>query len=439
MQLYQDKVSMGSVGSATELAERIEADVAGGHLAGGDRLPPVRDMAGAVSLSPNTVATAYRRLADRGVVVSRGRAGTFVLDRAPIGVHDAPVVPAGTIDLASGDPDIALLPDLAPHFPHTGPSTLYTDPPILPSLVEVGSTWMESQGIAPDRLAVTSGALDAIERVLIAHLRPGDAVAIERPGWSAVSELLRGLGMRVVGVDIDDRGILPDRLAAVLSSVHAVVVTPRAQNPTGAALDTGRRDELAAVLDVRQDLLVIEDDHAGPVSGAELFPLGHGRRRWAFVQSMAKMLGPDLRLALLTGDDLTIDRVSGRFGIGPGWVSRILQHAVASLLSDRDVRHLLETAEESYRGRRQALISSLHDSGLTATTGRSGLNVWVPVSSEQAAMAAAADAGFALRAGSPFDAPRPAVRVTISNLDGTATARLAAALTGPTSRASRVV
>jgi DNA-binding transcriptional MocR family regulator len=297
MLLYRDKDSTERPASAVELAESIESEIADGRLAGGDRLPPIRETADALSLAPNTVAAAYRRLADRGVVVSRGRAGTFVLDRPPIGVHRSPMVPVGSVDLASGGPDPSLLPDLGPYLVHPGPSSSYIDPPILPELVDAGSHWLEGQGYEASRLTITSGGLDAIERVLVAHLRPGDAVAVERPGWSAVTDLVSALGMRSVAVDIDDRGMRPADLAERLPAVDAVIVTPRAQNPTGAALDADRRDALLEVLREKPDLLVIEDDHAGPISGSSLHPLSPGRRRWAFIQSVAKALGPDLRLA----------------------------------------------------------------------------------------------------------------------------------------------
>src|SRR5690606_23940528 len=108
-------------------------------------------------------------------------------------------------------------------------------------LEEAGTAWLARQGFHPARLVVTSGGLDAIERVLVAHLRPGDAVAVERPGWSAVTDLISALGMRSVGVTVDDRGMSPESLASRLPGVAAVIVTPRAHNPTGAAVDGARR------------------------------------------------------------------------------------------------------------------------------------------------------------------------------------------------------
>lgn len=428
--LYRDKDSTAQPSSAAELAERVEAEIVAGRLAGGDRLPSIREAADTLSLAPNTVAAAYRRLADRGVVVSRGRAGTYVLDRPPLGVHRSPTVPVGSVDLASGGPDPGLLPDLERYLVHSGPSSSYIDPPVLPELVDAGTRWLAGQGYAARRLTITSGGLDAIERVLVAHLRPGDAVAVESPGWSAVIDLVSALGMRSVGVAIDDRGMRPADLAERLPAVDAVVVTPRAQNPTGAALDADRRDALREVLEARPDVLVVEDDHAGPIAGTPLHSLSPGRRRWAFIQSVAKALGPDLRLALVAGDDLTLDRVSGRFGIGPGWVSRILQSAVTAMMSDPQIDQHLEEAANEYGRRREALASALVSSGVRSVTGRSGVNVWAHVGSEEGAVIGAADAGFVVRGGSAFSATEDAIRITVSNLTMDDIPRLVAAISG---------
>ena len=68
-----------SVQLVAALRRRIET----GSLAPGERLPPVRALAGELDLSPNTVAKAYRTLEREGLLVQLGRHGTFVAERLP--------------------------------------------------------------------------------------------------------------------------------------------------------------------------------------------------------------------------------------------------------------------------------------------------------------------------------------------------------------------
>jgi DNA-binding transcriptional MocR family regulator len=229
---------------------------------------------------------------------------------------------------------------------------------------------------------------------------------------------------------MDDRGVVPADLARVLKAgVQAIVITPRAQNPTGATLDADRTAELRALIERYPEALLIHDDHAGPIAGAGAFTLGNeAHARWAVVRSVSKFLGPDLRLAVIAGDALTISRVTGRQRLGTGWVSHLLQQLVAELLDDADTQKLIRRAAKKYAARRTALIDALASHGIRAH-GRSGLNIWIPVAEESATIQALMAAGWAVAPGERFRVESaPGVRVTIAALRREMAAGFAAAL-----------
>ncbi len=350
---------------ASAIADSIEAAIREGHFGSGARLPAVRTLARRLTVSPTTVASAYRRLRIRGLVSARRRAGTSVSPRPPLSTRPKAPVPAHARNLADGNPDPALLPpiggalgrlDVAPR--------LYTERAANPELLALAARQFTDDGVPARSLAVVSGALDGIERVLQAHVRPGDRVVVEDPGFTGVLDLVSALGLVVEPVTVDDFGPVPADLARALGRrVEACIVTPRAQNPTGAALDRRRATELRRVLAAHPDVLVVEDDHAGPVAGVPAITLAdRDRARWAVVRSVSKSLGPDLRLAILAGDATTIARVEGRQLVGAGWVSHILQGLVVALWSDPRTIRRLRDASAAYAARRAALISGVRAS-----------------------------------------------------------------------------
>jgi DNA-binding transcriptional MocR family regulator len=421
-------------GSAAELASGIEAKVVAGQLTPGQRLPSVRRLAQDVGLSPATVAAALAELRRRGVVISEPRRGTHIGARPPIGAWRVQLpVPLGARDLSRGNPDPTLLPDLRRALRRTElPARLYGETLALPDLIAVAREQLRADGVPDGELCVVSGALDGIERVLQAHTRPGDRVAVENPGYAALFDLLRALGLILEAVAVDDRGMRPEHLRGALQrGANAVVITPRGQNPTGAAMDAERAGELRDVLDDFPQALAIEDDHLGVAAGSELHTALPGRKRWAATRSVAKAFGPDLRLAVLVGDEQTVARVQGRQQCGPGWVSQILQALVLSLWSDPDVHQQVAIARQLYAHRRKRLLERLSEHGVRAH-GVSGLNVWIPLADEAGAMAALVQLGWVVAPGAPYrlDESQPAIRVTIATLTDEEIDRLASDIAG---------
>jgi DNA-binding transcriptional MocR family regulator len=407
-----------SGGGADAIAASIESGVDAGVLAPGTQLPSVRVLATDLGVSPTTVAAAYRALRRRGVIVTHDRSRSTVASGPPSPVRPSPPVPEGAIDLASGNPDPALLPDLRAALVDLAvPLRLYGDADMVPALAERARAWFAADGVAAQHLAVVSGALDGIERVLSVQLRPGDRVAVEDPAYASVLDLVRALGLVPVPAAIDIDGLLPDALDRALGSgVAAVVVTPRAQNPSSVAISAERARALRSVLARHPQVLVVEDDHAGAVAGPDAVTLTTGRERFAVVRSFAKALGPDLRVAVLAGDGVTMNRVRGRQRTGHGWVSHLLQRLTLRLWESAAADGTLDRARAAYAARRDAVVAALAERGVAAW-GRSGLCVWIPVDAEGPVLQRLLAAGWVAQPGELYRlASPPAIRLAVGGV-----------------------
>ncbi len=424
--------------TAKEISASVEAGVRSGQLAPGDHLPAVRELAGQLGISPTTVAAAYSDLRRRGLTTGAGRAGTRIRGAPPVSSRVYLSAPAGTRDLITGGPDPDLLP-LLPAQPARRSARMYAEAPVSPRLRRLAAGQLAADGIDTASLTVTGGALDGIERVLATWLTPADRVIVEDPGHAVTFDLLAAMGFTAVPVPVDDLGVRPVELATALArGAGALIVTPRAQAATGAAWDAGRAAEIGEVLRRHPSVGVIEDDHAGPVAGVPAFSACaglpgrpgfagfRGSARWVTLRSVSKSLGPDLRLAVMAGDEATITRVAGRQALGAGWVSYQLQEMVADLWSDASVGRTLTAAAQAYAGRGAALRSALAAHGITAS-GRSGFTCWVPVADEDGVASSLAAASWAVAPGQRFRiVSPPGVRISFARLEEADAASFAA-------------
>lgn len=424
MQLYLEEIEQATpAGIAAALGRLISS----GRLAPGERLPTVRELAAALGVSPATVSHAWQALSSAGLIVSRGRSGSFVR-AAP------PWLPARTqslaghvsdlrIDLSRGTPDPALLPALGPALSRVSQRAMtpsYQAQPVIPELLAVlAGSWP----YPTESITVVDGALDAISRSLEQVARFGDRVIVEDPGFPPFFDLLEQMGIERLPVAVDAEGIVPAAFQAALAqSPAAVLLQPRAHNPTGASMSGGRAAELARLLGASKraaHTVVIEDDHSGAISTAPDVSLG----RWLpgrvlHVRSYSKSHGPDLRIAALGGPAALVDRIVARRMLGPGWTSRMLQTILHELLTDRASMALVFEARHVYFARQKALADALTGFGLPLVRA-DGINAWVPVADERDAIVRLAASGIRVAGGTPFqavDRPESFIRVTAGAL-----------------------
>jgi DNA-binding transcriptional MocR family regulator len=421
--------------SAAEIVGNVRSLVARGALADGSLLPPVRVLAQQLRLNRNTVAAAYRQLAERGIVEGRGRGGTVVASPDRLhGEGNPSAVPA--VDLAGGNPDPALLPDLRAALGAVAyEAPLYGSPEVLPALRERAEALFSGDVDEPYGVSVTHGALDAIERLLGALLVRGDLVAVEDPGYLASTGIVAVMGLRPIGVRTDGRGMDPHALQqAIAAGARAMVCTSRALNPTGASLDGERAANLRKVLEAHPEVFVVEDDHLSLVAGSRYERARSPQTaRWALVRSMAKVLGPDLRVALVASDRATEDQLRRRLVAGVNWVSHLLQATTAALLADPATTARAAEARAAYARRASRLRAELRRVGIDTSSAADGWNVWVPLPADETfVVEELARRGWQVRPGSAYTVDgaesAPALRVTTSTMPARGANRFAAAL-----------
>jgi 2-aminoadipate transaminase len=164
--------------------------------------------------------------------------------------------------------------------------------------------------VDPENVLVTSGSLQALDLVNGVYLAPGDTVVIEEACYGGTLSRFQRLGVRYVGVPVDDDGMDTGALAATLDRLAGEGVKPKfiytiptIQNPTGTVMTRERRLELLR-LAAEHDLPVFEDDcYADLLWDGERPPAIHALDRDGrviYCGSFSKTIAPALRVGYLT-------------------------------------------------------------------------------------------------------------------------------------------
>ena len=272
-------------------------------------------------------------------------------------------------------------------------------------------------------LIVTRGSQMALFLAAQAVFQPGEIIAAEDPGYPLAWSAFRAAGARVIGVPVDAQGLSVDHLAAIAErepALRAVYVTPHHQYPTTVTMGAGRRLKL---LDLarRLNLTIIEDDydHEYRFDGRPVLPLAARANSGVdiiYIGSLSKLFAPGIRLGCAMTNPTRLLRMTeirqaiDRQGDLP------LEHAVARLIADGDLRRHAHKARRIYQRRRDLLAEEIH----SKSGGRIGfdlpagsLAIWLRLTDGSDAgrwASRAASAGLAITAGCAFAIETSAVR-----------------------------
>lgn len=424
---------MSDICEARWLAERItnktirgialetSALVRAGVLPVGTRLPAMRDLAYELGVSPATISEAWSELRQQKIISGRGRNGTWVCAERfiakPERLASAGHYGANVLDLSMAVPDQALLPPLEKAMVYAtsvGDLNSYARSRIVPELRDaIAGDWPYE----PEAFLAINGGYNGVYTTLRALVRPGSVVAVEHPTAMRLLDILEDLGVKIVPVLSDSEGPLPASLKMALAERPAAFLfQPRLHSVTGQTVTLHRMEALAGVL-AESDTLIIEDDGLADISAER--PVSLGKRfpdRTVRIVSFSKTLGPDLRLAVLSGPASIVEQIQSYRAFSAGWTSRVLQAAVAWLIRDEETSRIVAGARATYQERRDALARELLERGVQTMPG-SGLCLWVPVQSEPFAMVTLAARNIAVVPGNKFSIlPSAHIRVATSKL-----------------------
>jgi len=417
------------------LASVIIREIERGRLKPGAALPGTRSLSRSLGIHRNTVDAAYQELVQQGWVVARPSQGTFVAQDLPTNSParsrerpaPAPVVAARRFDFvfSDGAPDARISPraELARAFRRalSAPAFLrgssYGDPRGSITLRSALSEYLGSErGLAadPSDVITTRGSQMALFLAARALVRPGDTIAVEDPGYPMAWSAFRSAGANVSGVAVDQHGISIERLASLAEKeprLRAVYITPHHHYPTTVALSAPRRLALLELVH-RHNLLLFEDDydHEFRFDGHPVLPLAASTQSASvvYIGSLSKLMAPGLRLGYAVASSKLVARMASvrdaidRQGDVP------LEHAVASLILDGELRRHGRKSRQVYQARRDLLAELLrrHFGDLAdfeLPTG--GLALWLRLAkgaSSDEWSAAAAAAGIGVTPGSKF-------------------------------------
>ncbi len=394
-----------------QLTDQLRAAILDGRLPAGTRLSSTRSLAESAGVSRNVAVAAYDELYAEGYVEGRHGSGTFVtIDLPtlpkrvrpesigaprwlqPLNLENEEIEPEDltSIEFRLGRPYTALISADAwrrawSEVAHDVPPATYGHPAGDLRLRQAISDYLgRSRGVAcgGDDVVVTSGALQAIDLIARATLRPGDSVALEEPGYPSARRVLAARGAHTMPVTVDEDGLVVDEIPAGPEAPLLVYTTPSHQYPLGARLSIARR---LALLDWAEqcDSLIVEDDYdsefrfdAPPLPAlAGLDQAG----RVVYVGTFSKILSPALRVGYVVAPPRLRERIVRLKRLSDYHTPWPVQRALASFMESGDLERHIRKARRHYAEKRRVVTEEFQRvQHLTALRGLdAGLHVFV--------------------------------------------------------------
>ena len=375
------------------LASAVESDITAGRLKPGERLPTHRDLAWHLGVTVGTVSRGYAEALRRGLLTGEVGRGTFVRGDVVPSFNSVTLNPlpirggneAGLINMGANVPPITeqtkmfrdMLRELAddeeldrqliyPPYVGTGPARL------------AAAQWLSDTAfpVSPEEIFITSGCQHALMVAFHLMARPGDTVLVERLTYPGLKSLAHMMQVRLVGVDMDDDGIMPDALDAACRG-HApklLCIVPTMQNPRNIVMSDERRRAIAAVAD-RHDLPILEDGIYNFLEEHKPVPIQtYTTVPGFFVTSFSKNVAAALRTGLLVADSSHKETIIRLMGASCLHAPNLMVDACRRWIESGQIAHSEAAVRKDIAERQTIAREVLSD--LEMETHPNGYHVW---------------------------------------------------------------
>ncbi|WP_374981668.1 PLP-dependent aminotransferase family protein [Pseudomonas solani] len=392
--ILKSALDSGQGAKYKRLAGAMEIRILEGTLEGGAKLPPHRNLADRLGVTIGTVSRAYAELERMGLVIARVGDGTFVrrrglerkrdegfrnfIEEAPelydmsrnmhIPGHETAFLAQSLLDLAN---DPQTLQDLTRYTPDIG----------LPRYRQVGANWLAHGDFQPqaDQVLCVNGGQHGLLCTLMGLLRAGDILVTEQLTYPGLITLARMLGIKLLGADMDEDGLVPASLDEICRNnrVTALYCTPTIQNPTTGVLSHQRRDAIARLCR-EHNLLIIEDEAHAVLVEDRPPPLSlYAPERTILISSLSKAVAAGLRVGYLHAPTALVSRIAAALR-ATCWMATPLALELSTLWIENGTAEKLLSQQIHEIGRRKALVERLLD-GLNYRTHPQSPHFWIEV------------------------------------------------------------
>jgi GntR family transcriptional regulator/MocR family aminotransferase len=403
----------------------LREGILSGNLAPETRLPATRKLARDLGVNRITVGNAYAELEADGLVCSRVGSGTYILP--PWQFQPIPEAAASgpwplwqqDLQKSTSASKRDWLLNLLKESRHPDPISFaggVSDPQRFPvdefrrviqnvmrrdgiAALEYGDIEgyaplrstiahiLASQGVqvSPDNILITAGSQQALALVTQLLLKQGDVILVESPTYSEALGLFADLGLKIVGIPIDENGMQVEKLETLLLQHHPKLIytIPNFQNPSGTCLSGQRRRQLVSLAD-RHNIPILEDDYVGDLryegrAQPALKALDPGGRV-IYVSTFSKMLMPGLRVGFLAAEGPVYDSLVAFKSFNDLATSNLIQRALEAFVTVGRYQAHLRRSCQAFRKRRDAMMSAIHrhmPAGTQIYTPQGGLFAWL--------------------------------------------------------------